>query len=299
MNLSILIPTFNFDCRILVKDLLRQLPEDGEIIVADDCSTEPWMKNVMNDIANYGHCRTLLSEKNLGRAGIRNKLADFALGEWLIFIDCDAKVANDNFIKNYTNAANGYDVICGGTGNFAECPSEECLLRYKYETQAEKALTLKKRVSQPYSQFTTFNFMARKSVFQKVRFDEGIHGYGHEDTAFGLQLQEHKLRVNHIDNKLIHTGLEPSPVYLKKTESALHSLSLLPEEIRSGTRLGELHKRLASFHLDYFAALFHRMAGEILKSSLCGRHPSLILFALYKLCFYCNEMRRNKTLLND
>ena len=36
MKLSILIPTFNQDCTQLVHDLLEQLPQDAEILVADD-----------------------------------------------------------------------------------------------------------------------------------------------------------------------------------------------------------------------------------------------------------------------
>ena len=36
MNLSILIPSYNWDCTELVNDLLAQLPEDAEIIVGND-----------------------------------------------------------------------------------------------------------------------------------------------------------------------------------------------------------------------------------------------------------------------
>lgn len=41
MNLSILIPAYNWDCSRLVQDLLAQLPEDAEIIVGNDRSTCP------------------------------------------------------------------------------------------------------------------------------------------------------------------------------------------------------------------------------------------------------------------
>ena len=84
MKLSILIPTYNYDCSHLVLQLLEQQPKEAEIIIGDDCSTKP--------IKEISGCRIFRPEHNLGRAAIRNALAREAKGEWLLFIDADAEV---------------------------------------------------------------------------------------------------------------------------------------------------------------------------------------------------------------
>ena len=59
--ISILIPTHNFDCRPLVKEIHRQATigkHPFEIIVADDCST-PEFRTINSDIEQLGLLRGL------------------------------------------------------------------------------------------------------------------------------------------------------------------------------------------------------------------------------------------------
>ncbi len=219
MKLSILIPTFNQDCTQLVHDLLEQLPQDAEIIVADDGSTAIPIRDSNASIAELPQCRYWQAKMNLGRAKIRNLLAEMAQGEWILFIDSDAQVRSKDYIASYLKLTDGNQVICGGTGNFDSCPSKEKALRYKYEVHAERKRTLKERRRHPYAQFTTFNFMIQRELFMQIRFCNEICDYGHEDSLFGLELKDRKIPVLHIDNKLIHTGLENTPSYLRKVKT--------------------------------------------------------------------------------
>ena len=96
--LSILIPTYNYDCTRLVGDLHRQAERLGvayEIIVADDASPIPTYKERNRAINALAHCRLIELEENVGRARIRNRLADEAQHEWLLFMDADAEVMSD------------------------------------------------------------------------------------------------------------------------------------------------------------------------------------------------------------
>ena len=234
MKLSVLIPTYNYDCSRLVGQLLLQLPEDGEVIVGDDCSTDAVIIEKLREIAALPRCRVFRPSQNLGRAAIRNALAREAKGEWLLFIDADAEVRSSAFIADYLAAAEGSrvngqwsmaGVICGGTGNLPQCPRPAARLRYDYEVAAEQRLTLEHRRHYPYAQFTTFNFLIRRTLFLSIGFDENCKTYGHEDTRFGLELKQRGIEVLHIDNKLTHLGLEDADVYLRKTETALRSLA--------------------------------------------------------------------------
>ena len=290
MKLSILIPTFNQDCTQLVHDLLEQLPQDAEIIVADDGSTVASIRENNATIAQLGQCRYWQAKMNLGRAKIRNLLAEMAQGEWILFIDSDAKVRSNDFIASYLKETDGRQVICGGTGNYDSCPSEDKALRYKYEVHAERKRTLKARRKKPYAQFSTFNFMILRDLFLQIRFCNEICDYGHEDSLFGLALKDRKIPVLHIDNKLIHTGLEPTPAYLRKIKTSLFTLSRLDEKIQRRFTISAIALFIKKCHLQGVVTWLFKVSGHQLKQNLYGKNPSLFLFKLYKLGFFCKIM---------
>jgi glycosyltransferase involved in cell wall biosynthesis len=293
MRLSILIPTHNYDCSRLVYDLETQLSEDDEIIVGNDCSTDTCIIAKLNEIGNTGKSRLYTPSENqhpLGRAAIRNALAREAKGEWLLFIDADAEVCNKTFIRDYLSATKFASVVCGGTGNLPECPSPECRLRYDYEVEAEKRLTVERRREFPYAQLTTFNFLIRRDIFLSIEFDEKIREYGYEDTCFGFELKECGIAIHHIDNKLIHLGIEPSTVYLAKIETALRSLAKLEPEQRRQIRLSAFAMKLERYCLLGLVRYVFRLTKTQLRANLLGKHPNQKLFAFYKLGYYADLM---------
>ena len=278
MKLSILIPTYNYDCSHLVLQLQEQLPEEAEIIIGDDCSTKP--------IKELSGCRIFRPEHNLGRAAIRNSLAREAKGEWLLFIDADAEVRSSTFIQDYLDAAKNAQVVCGGTGNLPKYPFPAAKLRYDYEIQAEKRLTLLHRQAHPYAQFTTFNFLILRSLFLSICFDESLKEYGHEDTFFGLELKRKGIPILHIDNKLTHLGLEPAEEYLEKTETALRSLATMDIEQQYNVRVSTMALRLKRWHLLSLIRYIFKITKPFLRANLLGKHPQQILFSLYKLGYF-------------
>ena len=91
-SLSILIPTYNWDCELLVKSLQSQcalLEIEYEIIVADDNSHDIDKRNACKKaLENIPNCQFIQLEQNIGRAAIRNMLADISRYEKLLFLDC-------------------------------------------------------------------------------------------------------------------------------------------------------------------------------------------------------------------
>lgn len=262
------------------------MPEEGELLVADDCSTSDFARTANKEISTWPHCKVWQSPSNIGRAAIRNRLAEMAEGEVLIFIDCDARVDNEKFINTYLQEIQQHDVVCGGTGNLRECPSPDVILRWKYETKAEKRLTIEQRRMHPYAQFTTFNFAIKRDTFLKILFNEKCTQYGHEDTIFGRELKRRDIGIWHIENKLTHLGLENATEYIKKTETALRSAKNMNDEEKQYIRVAKLSSKLENLHLVWLIRFIFRILGTKAKKHLEGKNPSLTILNLYKLGYY-------------
>ena len=200
--ISILIPTYNYNCVSLVCDLHQQaerLKISYEILVADDYSDEIYKEK--NRIINkLPHCKYVELEENIGRARIRNYLGRIAQFDYLLFMDCDAEVVHRDFIKRYLDARNLRKVVYGGLLHPEVLPSKEVSLAYKYEKNAEPKNTPEKRSLNPYKVFRTFNFMIDRMTFLNHQFDEAITKYGHEDTLFGKSLERDKIEIDRYYN---------------------------------------------------------------------------------------------------
>lgn len=288
--LSILIPTYNYDCTCLVRNLQQQaqcIGMDYEIIVADDASPISLYKERNREINELPHCRLTELTENVGRARIRNLLADEAQGEWLLFMDADAEVINDNFIANYL-AHTDADVICGGLCHTDRLPSPEVSLRYLYEKRADKHRVACFRERAPYERFTPFNFMIRQTVFQSIRFDATITEYGHEDTLFGIELKRKNVSIRHINNPLLHTGLESNDRFIEKTRAALRNLATMESAMQGHSSLLTTYNLLHKIGLDRCVARRFIRKEQSLTARITGPTPSLPLFYIYKLGYYCS-----------
>lgn len=287
--ISILIPTRDYDCHMLVKELHKQGEELGvpyEILVGEDGSSQEGIS--LNAIADsLSNCRRLISTKNIGRAGIRNLLAENARYDSLIFIDSDAIVEKRDFLKQYIIALQNNDVVCGGLYHADTMPNDGCSLRFKYEKNADKYRCAELRNKAPYDKFSTFNFAIRKELFKSILFDIRITQYGHEDTLFGKELEIRKAKILHIDNKLLHNGLESNLIYLSKVEKSIESLICI-KDIIGTTPLLKAASKLESWHAKQLYLLFWKIFRKNMRKNLTGNNPSLKILELYKLGYYCN-----------
>ena len=269
MDLSILIPVYKWDCSRLVSDLEEQARALGisyEIIEADD------------------------EQLQMGRARVRNHLAELSRGHRLLFIDCDAEVESDTFIKDYLAAADasGAQVVCGGLHHVAEMPSKDVSLRWRYEHRADRHRAARFRSKHPCEHFTPFSFLIERELFLRIRFDERLEGYGHEDTLFGRRLAEEGITPLHIDNPLVHIGLETNGHFLEKTRSALRSLRRFNTELEGYSSVLTAYKILRRLGLANLTATLFTDLRPRLEKHLRGPRPSLFVFQLYKIGYYCH-----------
>lgn len=287
--LSILIPTYNYDCTRLVNDLHQQADSLGipyEIIVADDASPIHTYKERNRAIKALHHCRLIELPTNLGRARIRNLLADEARYHWFLFMDADAEVTSPTFIADYL-AHTDAEVICGGLCHADSLPSPNVSLRYAYEKRADKHRAARYRNQAPYERFITFCFMIRSDVFHSIRFDESITEYGHEDTLFGIELECQKVDIRHIDNPMRQGGIETNEEFLEKTHASIRNLEQKEDTFLAHSQLIRAYRLLHRFHLTGLLSRYYAKNQDALTARLCSTHPHLFLFFFYKLAYYC------------
>lgn len=289
-ELSILIPVYNDVCTSLVHRLneIAQATEGliYEIIVADDGSTDKGKTTLNEPIAGLPNCRFIKRARNVGRSAIRNFLAQEARYEWLLFLDCDVVIPDLRFISNYFDSVSTYKVIYGGLGIGGNADMLRCNLRYVYEKANECKQTAKCRNKRPYQSFRTTNFFVEKATMLQHPFDEGIKTYGYEDVMFGKELQESNVRLLHIDNNVEYTEYEDNATYMRKTEEAMRTLYSLRNSLAPYSSLISLQEKILSWHLAGVANIFFHIFRKLWRKNLLSRHPILIIYNLYRLCYY-------------
>jgi hypothetical protein len=228
-------------------------------------------------------------EKNHGRARIRNLLAVEAYYENLLFMDCDSEVVKDDYIKSYLPYCGSHKVVCGGRV-YSAIPPVDKNKRLRWKTgKMKEEIDAAVRSKNPYGSFMTNNFLIPKNVMLANPFDENIAGYGHEDTLFGFQLKRKKVKVVHINNPLLHAGLEDAAEFLNKTDNATANLwQIWKTKKLSEKELKEIP--LMKTYLSLKKKSGRRIARSLLNSfqkkirkNLLSENPSVFLFDVYKI----------------
>ena len=232
--ISVCIPVYNRDVSKLVEGLhhqLEQLESPGEIILIDDASDEYFRalnRRIPADMASL----TELQE-NIGRARIRNLFSGHAKQSHLLFLDCDTSLLSDHFLSDYIACIREYPdrVICGGSVYGPDRPDRSRLLHWKYGSQRESK-SAETRNQDPNLSFMTSNFIIPGKLFTRVRFDERLSRYGHEDSLFGYRLTEMKQTIHHLQNPVLHDGLESNSEFLRKTEESIQNLIIITDLVK-------------------------------------------------------------------
>ena len=311
IDLSILLPSYNNVCVSLVQVLQRQAdalrgkldkPFRYEIIVADDGSTDAACIDANHVIGDMLHCRYLRMEQNVGRAQIRNVLISESSGDYVLLIDSDLFLCDDNYLYKY--ATSTADVVYGGTriggegfamvDNEANTEHLKGNLRYIYEKKAEPSHRAAFRQLRPNQEISVCNLYARRDIMKAHPFDSRFKAYGYEDVLFGKRLAESGIEVTHIDNPVLINEFEPNSVFVKKTEEAILTLCRFEQDLEGYSNLKTKVSTLGRYIPLSLFRLWHRIMKNKEKRNLTGPKPSLLLFKLYKLGFFLENRKVKK-----
>jgi len=308
MKISLLIPVLDYDIIALVhimKDAMNKVPEFCEILIGDDGSTPEYAEKYHS--LETTNVRVISSGKNIGRAAIRNKLALEAHGDFLLFVDADVMMPGtaEAYILNWLPYLNKSRVICGGILYHDSPPGDpDKMLRWAYGKWREQK-TAVERNKHPHAGFSTFNVMIERSVFSKIRFNEELKQYGHEDTLLGYQLKKAGIGILHIDNGLMHEGLESNRDYLNKTKLGIENLSKLYDKVTDKSAFSEtvlllkIYDKLKYLGVTRILAAIFIKYRERMEIRLDASKISLILFGIYKMSMFSTyrEIHRRRNIL--
>ena len=230
------------------------------------------------DIKELSNVNYIIRDKNVGRASIRNFLAQQAQYEWLLFLDGDIMVERTRFIEKYLDT--DFHVIVGGLQVYDRNRSLGNNLRFLYELKYQYYHGAAQRQEQPYKEFRTINFLIQRDILLRIPFDENFKHYGYEDVLFGKQLKEAGIRIHHISNPVMMIDFEDNPTFISKTEESLRTLHQFRNELKGYSTL------LKYEWMKPLLLPMYYLIGKLIRWNLTGNNPRLFLFNLYKLLYY-------------
>lgn len=281
--LSILIPVYNYPVLPLVNELVKQCNASGitfEILCQDDASNS--QENSRNQEVNLlPNCSFFINETNLGRGKNINSLAQKAVYDWLLILDCDTFPADATFIQNYVDVTSDSSkkITFGGIIYEDKKPEKEQLLRWIYGQKRETSAIL------------TSNLLIQKEVFLQYTFDDSITKYGYEDLSFFSLLKKNNFEISRIENPTFHLNLETSEVFLNKTKTALENLVFIYNSKKISSEDSKIIKAfelLKKVKLTKFSTFLFKKNQIKIEQNLLSKNPSLLLFDLYKLGYFCS-----------
>lgn len=295
-EVSVLIPVYNYGIFSLVQELRAQCARAAltyEIICLDDASEE--LFRVQNRAVSWlEHVVYEELPRNISRAAVRNALAQRARFAYLLFLDNDSEIMSSAFVQNYTRAARPAHVLVGGTVYAEQPPVTAYRLHWRVGRHREQKPAAS-RNHQPY-RLQLNNFFISRNLFRQLPVPETVTTYGHEDSQWGKRLERAQVTVKHLDNPVRHAGLEPTLIYLTKTEQAVRNLHQLyfAEQVGLGTPLINWYLRLSRYQLKYPVYFLLKIIKPLLRQNLRGARPALFCFDLYKLALFLQVDLRAK-----
>jgi len=289
--ISVLIPVLNYNITELVKQLHFQFSNEGidfEIICLEDGSSNE-MLATNKGIESFSNVLHIVSKENIGRIKARKILCENAKHDWLLFLDADVLPKAPNFANCYIKfVKTRYDAIYGGIAYQKHAPIKSDILRWKYGAKYEQ-VSAKERNKKPYKVIFSANCLMKKHVFNALELPDNQQ-YG-LDSLIGSKLRKLDSNIIHIDNEVIHLGLESSNTFLKKKEEASEVLlEIYKKDAAAFNPQNSLLKMFVSIkrlRLTFVLSKFHKMFEKKMKKNLLGSSPNMFLFQFYRLTYMC------------
>ena len=296
--ISILIPTHNYNAYPLVNEVHKQavkLGIDFEILVYDDASTQ---KIEANDLLqNLEGVTYKYFDKNLGRVPMLAELYRDAKYDMVLAFDVDVFFNDRFYLRKLLEEIDKVDadLYYGGTSVPASCPSPDKILRWKFGKQRESP-DLAYRKAHPYNTVVCQSITVKRDVFLEFLPElMGVKDYYGLDIYFTYLLKKAGKKIHHFQNPVTHLGFDANASLLQKTKSAIDTYRHLYGNgliDRAQIKLVSFAEKYSKFGLCPLLRATSFVTLPLIKRNLLSKNPSLTLFDIYKLIYYCQIKSR-------
>ncbi len=200
IKISVCIPTYNGEKKIvtIINALEQQSIQDFETIIGIDGSsdsTEEILKSLHPKLNSF----RFISSKNVGRAKIRNLIANNSQGDLLIFFDDDMRPTKDciKLHLNHHQEIKNSILVGAQLEDLKKCITD--IQKYKAHLSRKWLPAKKEKVSYPF--ITAANFSIPKELFSNLNgFDERLTDA--EDYDLAIRAFEKNINI-YLDPKII------------------------------------------------------------------------------------------------
>ncbi|MFT3857446.1 MAG: glycosyltransferase [Aquabacterium sp.] len=253
-----MVPFYAYDVLPLAQRLVslaQGLAEPVAIVFVDDGSPRPaWWESVWAYLsASTLPCAVGVAARNLGRARIRNYLAQITASPYLLYLDADMWPDRDDFLARYLQwtASGEVSVIYGGRSAEKVIMNGPDYELHRMHTELREALPATVRRQAPAFTFLSCNFIVHRDILQTFPLNESFKGWGWEDCEWAVRVADrHPLR--HEDNPASHLGLLTENQILQKYEESVGNFQLMLNirpDLVTPTSLFKVARLLGKLHL--------------------------------------------------
>lgn len=176
MKFSVIIPNYNSKDWIekCINSVLNQTFTDYELIVVDDMSTDGSASIAFNLIKNNNKCKMIWNRTKRLNGGSRNVGIAEAIGDYIIFLDCDDWFRDNTIFEKINNKLNddtdvlfmGYNFYTGESSNNLSIPN------YKTIKEAIKDVT-----AAPWTKVVKTNIIKNSPFPEGTLYEDRIQHY--------------------------------------------------------------------------------------------------------------------------
>ncbi len=289
--LSVLIPVYNQDVRLLVTDVHFQCTLANisfEIILLEDGSTDTTV-HLNRQVERLTFVRHIIRTENLGRSVTRNELLREATRAFVLFIDGDSSIEQPQYIATYVKLMNEnttHSMFYGGRNYSKYADSPDYYLHWS-EGSRKEALTAEQRNAHPSTFFHSNNYMCSRSLHIEQTFDESLSEYGYEDLILAHCMTRAGVGIVHIDNPVKHVSLKTNVSYLHDLQKAMANLIKIKARYpHLQTRLIQTYSTLHKYKLTGLWVLLFTPVAKAMNRDVIFHRIAAKLVDMYKLYYF-------------
>ena len=172
---SIIVPVYGTEAYFpaCIESLCKQVYENIQIVLVDDQSPDK-CPEICDDYARRDHRITVIHQKNKGVSGARNTGLQYAIGEYIMFVDSDDKL-HPNAVKILLDDAKKYeaDIVWAPQksidkkGNYVEVYEEGAYTIFQEES------ALLHYMNNGYNMDAVWSKIFKRSFIKGLYFEEG------------------------------------------------------------------------------------------------------------------------------